>query len=221
MARRASKTPLVVQPPDAKTLNESYEMVPVEHLIHHPDNPNEGDTAAVMASIRKWGFWGSITVSLKTRHICAGNHRYDAAVQLGFTHVPVTWVNADAAMEKQILATDNRTAELAKRDDAKLAALLADIQATDDGLEYTGYDDDDLDRLIRSMAKTGEQADRAKSPEEALTDYNAAVHGREIHLAYTAGEYNEVINMLEALIAQYGLDSYSAVIKKLLEDAAP
>lgn len=201
-------------------MSQQSEMVPVEHLVVHPDNPNQGDLKAVMDSIRAHGFWGTIIANRRTRHVLAGNHRFEAAQQVGLASVPVSWVDVSDEMEKRILLADNRIGELAKRDDAKLAELLADLQATDEGLGKTGYDDDDLEKLIASMAKPGTLADRNKTPAEGLNDYNAAVHGREIHLAFTAEEYNKVIENLEIMIVQYDASSYSEVIMRMLEDHA-
>lgn len=218
MARRTKKAD--AEPVDdslVRILSQASELVPVEHLTQHPDNPNKGDIRAVMDSIREHGFWGTVIANRKTRHVLAGNHRFEAARQLGLVSIPVSWVDVSEEMEKRILIADNRISELAERDDKKLSALLSDLQMTDTGLGKVGYDDNDLDKLIASLTKGGE-AQRNKTPAEGLSDYNAAVHGREIHLAYTAEEYNKVIEMLEVLIVRYDASSYSAAVMQLLED---
>ncbi len=220
MGRRPKTALPSVDDSAVQILSQQSELVPVEHLVVHPDNPNEGDLRAVMDSIRAHGFWGTVIANRRTRHVLAGNHRYLAACQLGLVSVPVSWVDVSDEMERRILLTDNRISELAKRDDAKLSELLADLQTTDDGLANTGYNDNDLDNLIRSLTKPGTLADRNKTPAEGLSDYNAAVHGREIHLAYTAEEYNKVIENLEVILVRYDASSYSEAVMRLLEDTA-
>ena len=220
MGRRPKATASDEPLPAVQILSQATEMVPVEHLIVHPDNPNHGDLRAVMDSIRAHGFWGTIIANKRTRYVLAGNHRFQAAVQLGLTQVPVSWVDVNDETERRILVADNRLSRRGKDDDEKLAAILTELQGTDEGLGSTGYDDGDLDNIIASLARKNDIAERNKTPQEGFDNYNAAVHGREIHLAYTATEYNKVIEMLEILLVKYGCDNYSEAVRLLLEDHA-
>jgi len=81
-----------------------------------------------------------------------GHHRLQAAEQLGATEVPVTWVDVDNARALKIMLADNRTAELAHRDEEALASLLSELQLTDD-LIGTGYADTDLTALLEELAQ--------------------------------------------------------------------
>ena len=85
-------------------VNLGHEDVEVGTLKHHPQNVNEGDIDAIVESIERNGFFGSVLVNKRTNHILAGNHRVLAAKRLGFISVPVTWIDGD--FEVDILNTD-------------------------------------------------------------------------------------------------------------------
>ena len=127
---------------------------PVEDVSPHPENPREGDVEVITESIRANGCYRPIHAQRSTGHILAGNHTYEALAELGATRVPVVWLDVDDTTAARILLVDNRSADLAAYDDRQLAALLEQVKgATPDGLDGTGYDDDDLDALLLVLAR--------------------------------------------------------------------
>lgn len=137
----------------ARVLEQDYEMVGIESVRPHPKNPRQGDVGAISESIEANGFYGAIVVQRSTGFVLAGNHRLMAARAQGLSEVPCVWVDVDDERAVKILLADNRTNDLASYNDSVLAELLADLANTSD-LTGTGYDGDDLDALIASMAKT-------------------------------------------------------------------
>ena len=133
-----------------KLLNQASEMVDVQALTPHPRNVNIGNMNAITESIHESGFYGGIVAQRSTGFILAGNHRYQAAVQLGATQIPVHWVDVDSKQALKIMLGDNQISALAHRDDEALAALLSELQLTD-SLIGTGYVDADLDALLAGM----------------------------------------------------------------------
>lgn len=141
----AEKPPVVV--------TQAAEMVEISKLKAHPRNPNQGDIGAIMESISVNGFVGAAVAQVSTGHILAGNHRVEAARQLGIKEVPVLWADIDDEAALRFLLVDNRTSELALRDPNMLAELLTELASTSDrGLEGTGYDGDYLDDLLEEVA---------------------------------------------------------------------
>ena len=128
-----------------------YEVVPVGRLLEHPRNPNQGDVGAIAELIRRHDFRVPLEVQRSTGHVIAGNHRLKAARALGMTQVPVLWVDVTDREALERLLSDNRARDLASYDDGQLAALLVELAETDDGLEVTGFDGDDLDELLASL----------------------------------------------------------------------
>ena len=153
-----------------RVLGTEVIMVRTDRVQAHPRNPNVGNLDVLVESMRTNGFYGALIVQRATKHILAGNHRWQAAKRLGMTKVPVIYVDVDDAQAVRILLADNRTSELAHRDPAALLALLDEVHASADGLVGVGFGVDDLDDL-RSLTTTPSIADvQAQVGEYDLTD---------------------------------------------------
>jgi DNA modification methylase len=150
-------------------INETIEQVPIGDLQPHPRNPRRGDVGAIQASIGHHGFYGTVVAQRSTGRILAGNHRWLAAKAAGLTEVPVAWVDVDDEQAERILLVDNRANDLASYDDEALLELLRELQATDDGLAGTGFDDAAMDALLAEAAGRPAAADDAPEPEEQAT----------------------------------------------------
>jgi len=134
-----------------KIINRTEERVHLDNIQPHPANPNDGDVAAIVQSIRQNGFYGRIVVRDSTGKILAGEHRWRAAQEVGLGEVPVERVECDDETAMRILLADNRTAEKAEREPGPLADLLESLETTQEGLTGTGYDGDDLDQLLEDL----------------------------------------------------------------------
>lgn len=89
---------------------DDFEMVPITRLKPHTKNVNQGDFGAIEESIQENGFFGALVVNRQGAEILVGNHRYHVAKQLGYSELPVTWVDVDPETALRILLADNRTA---------------------------------------------------------------------------------------------------------------
>jgi ParB-like chromosome segregation protein Spo0J len=125
-------------------------MVKVSDLQVHPLNARKGNVDRIAESIRVNGFFGALIVQRSTNNICAGNHRFMAATQLGFDEVPVLWIDVDDDEARRILLADNRTNDVASYDNDLLVDLLKAAQETT-GLDGTGYDEVDLADLLMTL----------------------------------------------------------------------
>ena len=134
----------MTQPQIASTL---IEYAPIGELIPHPRNARQGDIGAIITSIEKNGWFGTIVVQKSTKYILAGNHRYAAAKQMGMTHLPVYWVDCDDDRALAILVADNRLSDLGTYDSQALLDILSDVSEANMLLE-TGYDEEDLARML-------------------------------------------------------------------------
>jgi DNA modification methylase len=149
-------------------INETIEQVPIGDLQPHPRNPRRGDVGAIQASIGHHGFYGTVVAQRSTGRILAGNHRWLAAKAAGLPEVPVAWVDVDDDQAERILLVDNRANDLASYDDGALLELLRELQATDDGLAGTGFDDAAMDALLAEAA--GAPSEDEDSAEEDAVD---------------------------------------------------
>lgn len=146
-----------------RILNEKAENVAVLSLTAHPRNPNRGNVEAIRQSIEAHGFYGALVAQRSTRHVLAGNHRLEAARQLGAVEVPVIWVDVTEDEALRILLADNAIAGEAQIDERALLAILSEI-----GTGGTGFADTDLARL---MARLEPPPSMPPVDEEALPTY--------------------------------------------------
>jgi hypothetical protein len=135
-------------------IRQSYEIVPIDSIHPHPDNPRIGQVDAIATSIRANGWYGAVVVQASSRRVIAGHHRLKAAVAEGLSEVPVLIVDVDDTTAKRILLADNRTSDLAEYNPEALLDALASLtqEAGDlDALIGTGFTSEDLDSLLNEM----------------------------------------------------------------------
>ena len=113
---------------------------PVDELILLPDNSQQGDIGAISQSLDRHGQQTPIVVN-DDDVILKGNHTYEAAVMLGWSHIAVITSDLEGQDQNSYVLADNRTSDLASHDDV---ALLEQLKAVDD-LAGTGFDGDDMD----------------------------------------------------------------------------
>ena len=102
---------------------------PIASLLPHPDNDNVGDLDAIEESIRSKGQYKSIIVQASTRHICAGNHTWQAMQRLSAETISVDFVDVPDDVALEILLADNATARHATTTADATAAILAKLRS--------------------------------------------------------------------------------------------
>lgn len=104
--------------------------VPLDQLVLLPGNPRIGNIEAIAASYQEFGQVRPIVVRPNddgTSTIIAGNHQFQAAQRLGWTHIAVVPMDADDVRAMAFAVADNRTNELGHTDDGLLHDALGDI----------------------------------------------------------------------------------------------
>lgn len=150
---------------------------PLERLIDYARNPRKNDHAVgqMAAVITEFGFRIPV-VAKSTGELIDGHLRLKAARQLGLTTVPV--VLADELTDAQIKAfrlLANRSAAWAQWDDALLALELEDLKLADFDLSLTGFEDEEITRLLTEDL-VSEQGEREQDADESsAADETAAV----------------------------------------------
>lgn len=141
--------------PNPSTYEEqTYRIAELSELREHPENPRQGDVGAIVTSVEANGFYGALIVQKSTSYVLAGNHRLKALRAQGAKRVPIIERDVDDRTAMRILLGDNRTADLATYDEDKLLELLLKA-ADEDNLVGTGYDGDDVDKMIASQGDDG------------------------------------------------------------------
>jgi len=130
--------------------------VAVGDLETLPGNPRVGDVESVRRSLARFGQRKPVTSYRGTdgrQLVSAGNHTYAAAVAEGWTHLAVLPTDDDEATAKAWALADNRTHDVGTYDDNLLAAMILDVRDDADLFLATGYDEQDLDDLLASIAE--------------------------------------------------------------------
>jgi len=146
-----------------------YAEVAVADLEEHPENPRRGDVEAIVISIRANGFFAPLVVQRSRNRVLAGNHRLQAARQLGLERLPALVVDVDDTVARRILLADNRAADNADWDTKALYALLQEMSIDTGGLEGSLFDQVDLAKLAEHWAAKGDPDDVPEPPKVALT----------------------------------------------------
>ena len=132
---------------------------PLASLHHYHRNPRRHADDVIIGSLRRNGQYRPVVGNVGThtgrpREVLAGNGTMDAALELGWDALAVTWVDVDEQAAKRIVLVDNRANDLATNDDEQIAELLAELRDAEgeDGLGGAGYTEEDLDDLLAGLA---------------------------------------------------------------------
>lgn len=147
-------------------------LVNLDKLIPLENNPRRGNLDAITASYKEFGQLKPIVVRPNedgTMTVIAGNHQFQAAKKLGWTHIAAVQYEADDNRAIAFALADNRTNELGYTDPVILKSLIADIDDTyPELLEDMGWD-------IFEMASINEQITRIEKTQESTIGYTAPV----------------------------------------------
>lgn len=134
-------------------------LVNIAELEFYPGNARRGDVGMIADSLKKHGQYKPIVANRGThapaleRTILAGNHTWQAALQLGWETIDVHWVDVDEHKARDIVLIDNRANDVATYDVDGLVDLLTEYP----DLDGTGFGREDLDELLDSLESRDEE----------------------------------------------------------------
>ena len=135
-------------------LPEQIEQWPIARLKPYARNArthSDDQIAKIAASLVEYGWTAPVMVS-DDGEIVAGHGRLLAAQHLGLNEVPI--IRLSHLTPEQVRAyriADNRLSELSGWDDELLAAELHALNAAGFDLSLTGFEGEDLDRLLAPL----------------------------------------------------------------------
>lgn len=124
---------------------------PIDSIQEHPDNARAGDEDMIDASLNAHGFYGAVLVQQSTGHIIVGNHRHRRLKAAGSVTIPTFFVDVDDDEALRILLNDNPTSDAAGYRVDELTQLLERLATSDRGLAGTGFESDDLARMLAEL----------------------------------------------------------------------
>ena len=131
--------------------------MPPSCLKPHPDNPrthSKEQVRMIASSIRRFGFRNPVLID-DHNNVVAGHGRLLAAAELRLKSVPTLLLSGMTEPERRAyIIADNRLAECAGWDDARLASELAAIATLDGELDLalTGSEGGALEKLLEQVA---------------------------------------------------------------------
>ena len=149
------------------------ELWPIARVLPYENNPrvNDDAVAVVAASLKEFGFRQPIVVDADGV-IIVGHTRFKAALQLGFTEVPVhvaTDLTPDQIRAYRI--ADNQTATHSEWDYDKLPYELFAIEESNFDLALLGFSADELASIMGREVEDGltDPDDVPEAPSEPVT----------------------------------------------------
>jgi DNA modification methylase len=140
------------------------EHVDIENLRPDPANPrriSDADLEALTRSMREWGFVQPVLVRREDKTVIGGHQRLVAARKAGLKIAPVVFLDISVERARLLNVALNKIS--GAFDDELLARMLADLGAVPDiDLTLTGFDDGELDKLLKSL-DVREKRERAES----------------------------------------------------------
>jgi DNA modification methylase len=150
------------------------EQIQTEKLIPYARNSrthSDEQIAQIMASIKEFGFTNPILID-EDGQIIAGHGRTIAAQRLQMKTVPcIRLSHLTPAQKKAYVIADNKLALNAGWDDELLKIELSELREEDFDLSLTGFDDDELNKLLAEAVTEGlvDEDQVPEAPEEPKT----------------------------------------------------
>ena len=145
----------------------------------NPRTISESGLEKLQRSVEEFGFVNPILAQKGTRMVIAGHQRLKAAKAAGLTEVPVVWLDVDDVTAKAYNIADNRLAEETDWDFGPLADLLAELDNGAFDLTLTGFDEDEIERMMNwtpPQAEMGSLADLEHMGEKDTEQLTLIVH---------------------------------------------
>lgn len=158
---------------------EGLEAFLVDLASLRPDPGNarlhpERNLEAIKASLDRFGQLKPV-VALEDGTVVAGNGTYEAARRLGWAKLAaVRLKDADAERARAYALADNRTAELAEWDGARLVAAIEELEQAGEDPAALGFEPADLKRWRQDAPDDFDDRD-----EDLPTDYRCPDCGYE------------------------------------------
>ena len=149
------------------------EYLDINEVIPYVNNPRQNDGEAVdkvAASIAEFGFKSPIIVD-KNNVVIAGHTRLKGAKKLKLDKVPI--IRADDLTPAQVRCyriADNKVSEYSSWDNELLSIELEGLQELDFDLNLTGFEDFEIDDLLKLDDNTDDLGDNLDESRETLQE---------------------------------------------------
>lgn len=148
-------------------IKKEFKRLGIDEVFEHPQNVRvhtRRNLSVIKNSLSQWGQYKPILVQKSTMYILAGNGTHRAAKALGWTEIDCNIIDVDDDQAKAILIMDNRSNELSENDEKNLLDMLQNMDK--DMLDLTGYDNNELDKMLQFHENGLFDDDKEKKPKK-------------------------------------------------------
>ena len=203
--------------------------VELSSLVPDPDNARkhpDRNLKVIKDSLNKFGQQHPLIVS-SDNVIIAGNGRYEAMRQMGWTHCDIVRTNLSGADARAFSIADNRASDTAAWDDALLVEQLQAIAASgEDMLAAAGYEHDELRALLERSPDAAAELGRGLGEvnefgagfSRSLEDYEES-QVKNMIMTFSLGQYTLVVDAMADIAERNALETNADVLIYLLEKA--
>lgn len=158
----------------ASLIPESFRALayPTSKLKLDPNNArahDERNLEAIERSLVRFG-WRDVLVARKDGTVLKGNARLTVARKLGWTEVPVLFVDDDKQKGMAFAIADNRVAELAEWKLEELAKQVQELSEDEELLDSIGFTDAEIENLQNADWEPGDVDDEDGDLEDHQRD---------------------------------------------------
>jgi ParB-like chromosome segregation protein Spo0J len=132
-------------------MNLTVKKLPLAQLSRDPKNARlhpDRNLEAIRASLMEFGQVEPLVVRKKTKQVIGGNGRLEVMEALGWKTADVVMLDISEEKAAALGIVLNRSVELAKWDDDKLAATLSSLNEGGVDLACTGFDAASLNKML-------------------------------------------------------------------------
>lgn len=168
----------------------------VGELVPYANNArthSDVQIAQICASIREYGWTNPVLIDEKGT-IIAGHGRVMAAQRLKMENVPcIVLEGLTEAQKKAYVLADNKMALNAGWDDEKLRLELENLRELDFDLSLTGFEPDELDRILSpdDIGNLPEDVDEVPEPPKVAKSKRGDIYRLGEHLLMCGDSTNE------------------------------
>lgn len=192
--------------------------VDVRKLVPAKSNPRKGDIEAIKKSYERFGQRKPIVALKGSSEIIAGNHQYQAALELGWDKIAVVFVEDDAETATAYSIADNRIGQLGEWNVEELVLAFDKIDFAD--FESTGFSENDVEDFRALLDEQAMSAPAMPSMDGHLGDKAGKVQEDPDLTVKKDATYAEFLERyanraVRAIILYYPNDTYGTMVENL------